>query len=81
MPTFQTADGGVTLELGDDVEIQFADPTTEAGMRIQTGQVTSLRPEENAVWIRGVRVDLEGAHVVHKIDSESPENLRRAPER
>ncbi len=80
MASFSTADGDVELEVGDDVEVTVADSTVEGGVRVQTGQVTSVRPEENAVWVRGVRVDLAHARVVRKVDSDAPNNLTPPPQ-
>jgi hypothetical protein len=79
MPHFQTATGPATVEVGDDLEVTVTDSTIPDGRRVHTGQVTSIRPEQNAIWVRGVRIDLAEAHIVRKIDADAPENLTPTP--
>ncbi len=80
MPRFTTAEGVTEVGLGDDMEVELPDITVEGGVRLLTGQVTRLAPEENAVWVRGVRVDLAEARIVRSVGSDEPENLTPAPE-
>jgi hypothetical protein len=80
MVAFRTAEGTeVDLACGDDVEVAVLDPLVEGGLRVLTGQVTSVRAGEPAVWVRGVRVDVDSATVLRRIPSESPDNLTPPP--
>ncbi|MCW2723849.1 MAG: hypothetical protein JWN35_770 [Frankiales bacterium] len=80
MVTFKTPDGTeVDLGCGDDVEVALVDPSVQGRLRVLAGQVTSLRPGQSAVWVRGIRVDAEAATVLRWIPSTAPENLTRPP--
>ncbi len=80
MPLFRTSDGAqVDLDVGDDVEVILHDPSAPAGGRALLGQVTAMRPEENAVWVRGVRADLQHATIRQLLDSDDPRNLTPPP--
>ncbi|MDP9416656.1 MAG: hypothetical protein M3P48_02230 [Actinomycetota bacterium] len=80
MAMFRTADGQqVELDVGDDVQVLLQDPAMESGARALIGQVTAVRPEENAVWVRGVRADLDQATIRRLLDSDDPRNLTPPP--
>ncbi len=81
MALFRTADGHeIDLDIGDDVEVLVRDPSVESGERVLLGQVTAMRPAENAVWVRGVRADLDQATVRQLIGSDDPRNLTPPPQ-
>jgi hypothetical protein len=80
MVTFKTADGtDVDLGCGDDVEVALVDPTVQGRLRVLAGQVTSLRAGQRAVWVRGIRVDVDAATVLRWVPSTAPENLTAPP--
>ncbi|MCW2584724.1 MAG: hypothetical protein JWN55_240 [Frankiales bacterium] len=80
MVTFKTAEGtDVDLGCGDDVEVLLVDPTVDEGVRVLAGQVTALRPDQQAVWVRGIRVDVDEGMVLRWIPSDAPENLTPPP--
>ncbi len=80
MPTFSTAAGEIDLEVGDDLAVTLAEGTVAEGTRAYTGAVTALDAEQNAVWIRGVRVDMATAQVSRKVDTDAPDNLTPPPQ-
>ena len=73
--------GGEEIELavGDDVHLAVLDSGTTEGLRAVTGQVTAVDAEQNAVWVRGVRVDLADAQVQTLVDTDDPANLTPPP--
>lgn len=80
MARFATAGGTAEVEVGDDLEVEVEDPGVEGGVRLLTGPVTHLAPEENAVWVRGVRVDFATSRIVRAVGAGDPENLTPSPE-
>jgi hypothetical protein len=82
MVVFKTADGtDVDLVCGDDVEVVVVDPMVQGRLRVLTGQVTSLRPDQRAVWVRGIRVDVDAAIVLRWVPTDAPDNLTPPPAR